>query len=75
MSAVRLYRRAMHKHERHRRTHKSKQTFCLASRVERAPNDDEPAAIEEVSRLFKGGDSVPPTVFLADDYDLKTRLE
>ncbi|MEC7204961.1 MAG: hypothetical protein VXW49_14960 [Pseudomonadota bacterium] len=43
--------------------------------VERAPNDDEPAAMEEVSRLFKGGDSVPPTVFLADDYDLKTRLE
>ena len=42
--------------------------------VERAPNDDEPAAMKEVSRLFKGGDSVPPTVFLADDYDLKTRL-
>ena len=47
----------------------------LLVRADRAPNDGEPAAIEEVLRLFKGGDSVPPAVFLADDYDLKTRLE
>ncbi|MBG04183.1 MAG: hypothetical protein CMM59_08910 [Rhodospirillaceae bacterium] len=47
----------------------------LLVRVDRAPNDGEPAAIEEVSRLFKSGDNVPPTIFLADDYDLKTRLE
>ena len=56
------------------RISQNKPSVLLVS-VERAPNDDEPAAMEEVSRLFKGGDSVPPTVFLADDYDLKTRLE
>ena len=47
----------------------------LLVRVDRAPNEGEPAAIKEVSRLFKSGDNVPPTIFLADDYDLKTRLE
>ena len=56
------------------RISQNKPSVLLVS-AERAPNDDKPAAMEEVSRLFKGGDSVPPTVFLADDYDLKTRLE
>ena len=47
----------------------------LLVRVDRAPNDGEPAAIEGVSQLFKSGDSVPPKTFYADDYDLKKRLE
>ena len=75
MIAVRLYRRAMHKHERPSPNISQNKPSVLLVRVDRAPNDDKPAAMEEVSRLFKGGDSVPPTVFLADDYDLKTRLE
>ena len=47
----------------------------LLVRADRAPNDGEPAAIEEVSRLFNSNDYFPPTIFLADDYDLKARFE
>ena len=35
----------------------------------------EPSAIKEVRRIFESGEYTQPIIFLADDYDLKMRLE
>lgn len=47
----------------------------LLVRVDREPVSGEETAIEAVSRLFAGKENNTPTIFLADDYDMKTRLE
>ena len=47
----------------------------LLVRLYKNPAVDKHLTIEAVSRVLKSGFSETPTIFLADDYDLKTRLE
>lgn len=47
----------------------------LLVRVDRQSCGNVPPAIAEVSRLHRNGHALAPTIFLSDDYDLKTRLE
>ncbi len=47
----------------------------LLVRVDRDPLQGHGTAIEAVSKLFNSGIYKTPTIFLADDYDMKTRLE
>jgi len=47
----------------------------LLVRIDRDPDQSHATAIEAVSQLFNSGIHKTPTIFLADDYDMKTRLE
>ena len=53
----------------------TKMPSVLLVRVDRQSGGELPAAIAEVSRLHREGREMAPTIFLADDYDLRTRLE
>ena len=65
----------MYKHEAIAERISQNNPAVLLVRADRAPNNGEPAAIEELSRLFNSNDNVPPTILLANDYDLKAGLE
>lgn len=47
----------------------------LLVRLDKDPAVDKHLTIEAVSKVLESGYSETPTIFLADDYDLKTRLE
>jgi len=46
----------------------------LLVRVDKGPTDGSETTIETVARILTDGNDEIPTIFLADDYDLKTRL-
>ncbi len=52
-----------------------KKPSVLLVRLNKDPAVDKHLTIEAVSRVLGSGFSETPTIFLADDYDLKTRLE
>lgn len=52
-----------------------KMPSVLLVRADRNNCSELPKAIAEVSRLHRNGQELAPTIFLSDDYDLKTRLE
>lgn len=46
----------------------------LLVRVDKDPNTDQETTIKTVSQILKDSNQTVPTIFLADDYDLRTRL-
>ena len=52
-----------------------KKLSVLLARRDKNPAVDKHLTIEAVSRVLKSGFSEAPTIFLADDYDPKTKLE
>ena len=52
-----------------------KKPSVLLVRLDKDPAVDKHLTIEAVSRVLGSGFSETPTIFLADDYDLKTRLK